>query len=73
MSIYGVIVVRILPHSDYTRREEILPISPYLVRMRENTDQNNSEYGHFLRSEVFTNRNILFCTFPHSLLLKLCT
>ena len=20
---------------------------PYLVRMRENTDQNNSEYGHF--------------------------
>ena len=20
--------------------------------MRENTDQNNSEYGHFLRSEV---------------------
>ena len=26
-------------------------ISPYSVRMRENTDQNNSEYGHFLRSE----------------------
>ena len=24
---------------------------PYSVRMRENTDQNNSEYGHFLRSE----------------------
>ena len=22
----------------------------YLVRMRGNTDQNNSEYGHFLRS-----------------------
>ena len=22
----------------------------YFVRMRENTDQNNSEYGHFLRS-----------------------
>ena len=26
----------------------ILRISPYSVRMRENTDQNNSEYGHFL-------------------------
>ena len=26
---------------------EILCISPYSVRMRENTDQNNSEYRHF--------------------------
>ena len=26
-------------------------ISPYSVRKRENTDKNNSEYGHFLRSE----------------------
>ena len=25
-------------------------ISPYSVRMKENADQNNSEYGHFLRS-----------------------
>ena len=35
-----------------TRTEygEILRISPYSVLMRENTDQNNSEYGHFLRS-----------------------
>ena len=24
--------------------------TPSLVRMRENADQNNSEYGHFLRS-----------------------
>ena len=24
--------------------------TPYLLRMRENADQNNSEYGHFLRS-----------------------
>ena len=30
--------------------EEILGISPYSVRMRENADHNNSEYGHFLRS-----------------------
>ena len=27
-------------------------ISTYAVRMLENTDQNNSEYGHFLRSVV---------------------
>ena len=25
-------------------------ISPYSVRMRENTEQKNSEYGHFARS-----------------------
>ena len=29
---------------------EILLISPYLAGMRENTDQKNSEYKHFLRS-----------------------
>ena len=28
----------------------ILCISPYLVQIRGNTDQNNTEYGHFLRS-----------------------
>ena len=26
---------------------------PYSVQMRENTGQNNSEYGHFSRSEYF--------------------
>ena len=30
---------------------EILRISRYSVQMQENADQNNSEYGHFLRSE----------------------
>ena len=33
--------------------EQIKNVSPYSVRMRENTNQNNSEYGHFSRSEVF--------------------
>ena len=33
-----------------TEYEETRIISPYSVRIRENTDQNNSEYGHFLRS-----------------------
>ena len=34
-----------------TEYGEILRVSPYAVRMRENMDQNNSEYGHFLRSK----------------------
>ena len=29
---------------------KIMSISPYLVQIRENADQNNSEYGHFSRS-----------------------
>ena len=33
-----------------TEYGDILRISPYLVQMPENTDQNNSEYGHSLRS-----------------------
>ena len=33
-----------------TEYGEILCISPYLVQMQENTDQNNSEHGHSLRS-----------------------
>ena len=33
-----------------TEYGEILCISPYSVRMSENTDQNNSEYKHFSRS-----------------------
>ena len=32
-----------------TEYREILRIFPYSVRMRENADQNNSEYGHFSR------------------------
>ena len=33
-----------------TEYGEIRSISPYSVRMRENADQNNSEYVHFSRS-----------------------
>ena len=33
-----------------------ISISPYLVRMRENADKNNSEYGHFSRSEYYQKR-----------------
>ena len=31
--------------------EILLRISPYSVRMRENMDQKNSEYGHFSCSD----------------------
>ena len=35
-----------------TKYREILSIFPYLVRMRENTDENNSEYRHFLHCDT---------------------
>ena len=46
VSVFEVILVRIRD----TRIEygEMLRISPYSVQMLENTDQNNSEYWHFL-------------------------
>ena len=36
-----------------TEYREMRSISPYLVQLRENKDQNNSEYGHVLRSECY--------------------
>ena len=33
-----------------TEYGELQIISPYSVQMRENADQNNPEYGHFLGS-----------------------
>ena len=46
-----------------TEYGEILHISPFSVRIQENADQNNFEYGHFLRSVVlFWNRKlVLYC------------
>ena len=37
-----------------TEYREISSISPYSLRMRENADQHNSEYGHFSRSATIT-------------------
>ena len=34
------------------------PYFPYSVRMRENTDQKNSKYGQFLRSESLYTKTI---------------
>ena len=39
----------------WTEYEEVWSISPYLVRMQENVDQNNSQYWHFSRSETVLN------------------
>ena len=40
------------PDKHCVKNVRILSFSgPYSVRMRENTDQENSEYGHFSRSE----------------------
>ena len=41
----------------------LVSIFPYSVQMRENTDQNNSEYGFILRSErLFQISNVLSAT-----------
>ena len=37
----------------------MLYISPYSAQMRENADQNNSKYGHFLRSGEDGNKLIV--------------
>ena len=52
MSAFGVILVRIFSHSEWIRRDtEYLP---YSVRMQENAHKNNSEYGHFSRSDMLS-------------------
>ena len=51
MSVFGIILVRILLYSDWIRRGR-----EYLsVRMPVNTGQNNSECGHFSRSDSYKN------------------
>ena len=41
-----------------TGYEEIRSISPYSIQMRENADQNNSEYQHFLLNVWCSNTKI---------------
>ena len=38
--------------------EKATSISPYSVQMRENADQNNSEYEHFSRSDKLSNKTL---------------
>ena len=51
LSVFGVTLVRI--SRIWTKYGEIHSISLYSVQMRKNTDQNNSEYGHFSCSAHF--------------------
>ena len=53
VSVFGVFLVRIFPHSDWKRRDTP---SPYLVQMWKNSDQKISKYGHFSRSASFFRR-----------------
>ena len=49
VSVFGVILVRIFPHLEWIRKD-----TPYLSVFNPNAgnaDQNNSEDGHFLRSD----------------------
>ena len=43
-----------------TEYRDILRISQYAVQMRENTDQKNSKYGHFPRSDRFSVQGYYF-------------
>ena len=52
--VFGVILVRILLHSDWIRRDNVYP-----VRMHENADQNNSKDGHFLRNDNIVSMSII--------------
>ena len=44
----------------WTEYGEILRISPYSVRMRENADYNKSEYGHLSRNVSLRLKNHLY-------------
>ena len=51
-----------------TEYGELLHISPHSVRMRENTDQNNSEYGHFSRRDSYELKQLCKCSVKQMLL-----
>ena len=54
---------RIFPHSDWIRRDT----SPNVGKYGKNADQNNSEYGQFLRSGSLLNS---FCSPEESLQIR---
>ena len=58
-SVFRAFLVRIFPHSD-----RIGSICPHSVQMRKNTDQKNSEYGHFLRRFYYIGKNAIHFNVP---------
>ena len=69
-SVFGVVLVRIFTAFSRIRTEygEILRISPYSVRMRENADRNNSEYKLFLCCVSLNNAFPKYNSMPQALL-----
>ena len=61
VSVFGVSLVRIF--RIRTECGEILPTSPYSIRMRKNIDQKNSEYRRFLRSDTYHQNIALWLLF----------
>ena len=51
--IHSILTVRVFLSVELLLREKSFS-GPYSVGMRENTDQKNSEYGHFSRSVRLT-------------------
>ena len=56
VSVFEVVLFCIFPYSDWIwsafSQFELNSNWPYSVRMRENADHNNSEYGHFSHSAI---------------------
>ena len=58
VSVFGVFLVRIFPHSEWIRRD-----TPYLsvpVQICEDTNQKNSEYGHLSRSDKGSRKTLSY-------------
>ena len=59
VSVFGVLLVCIFPHSDWIRRDNQY-ISPYSVRMRKNPDPKNAKCGHISRSDSLLENKTFF-------------
>ena len=60
MSVFGAILVLIFPEFSRIRTEYgayLFVFSPNAGKCRKNADQNNSEYGLFLRSAIEAEKN----------------
>ena len=60
-------------YSEWVVFFSILRISPYSMQMRENTDQKNSEYGHFSHSVTVAEKVVLILFNQNWYLWKQCS
>ena len=61
VSVFRVILVRVFRIRTKYGEIRVICVSPYSVQMQENTDQNDSKYGLFSRSECI----FMFCICSH--------